>query len=277
METFTLLGYSVGGEESVVVAPELDVCFDIGRCPQAALTANNILLTHGHTDHSVGLLYYFAQRDFQGIEGGKAIVPEKLAGPLEDLIQAWGRVDGQTPPYHLIPVKDGDDYEIRRGLIARCFATRHVPGSLGFSVIDVRHKLKEEFTGLSGPELVEQKKNGVEITHRIEVPLVAYLGDTAPDNYSELPCVRDARALLIECTFFEKSHLERARAGRHIHIDDLPKMLEVMNNEQIIITHITRRTHLGAAAKMLKKRLSAELQEKIFFLMSREFVGPSNK
>lgn len=273
MDGFTLLGYSVGGEESVVVAPELDVCFDIGRCPHAALTANNVLLTHGHTDHSVGLLYYFAQRDFQGIGGGKAIVPERLAGPLENLINAWGRVDGQTPPYHLIPVKDGVDYEIRRGLIARCFATRHVPGSLGFSIIDVRHKLKEEFAELSGPQLVEQKKNGVEITRRIEVPLVAYLGDTAPGNYSDLPCVRNARGLLIECTFFEKSHIERARAGRHVHIDDLAKMLEGMNNERIIITHVTRRTHLGAAAKMLRQKLSAELREKTFFLMSREFVG----
>ena len=272
METFTLVGYSVAGEESVVVAPELDVCFDIGRCPHAALTVNNVLLTHGHTDHSVGLLYYFAQRDFQGIEGGKAIVPEKLAAPLEDLIWTWGRVDGQTPPYHLIPVKEGDDYEIRRGLIARCFATRHVPGSLGFSVIDVRHKLKEEFSEFSGPELVEQKKKGVEITRRIEVPLVAYLGDTGPHNYSELPCVRDARALLVECTFFEKDHLERARAGRHIHIDDLPKMLEGMNNERIIITHVTRRTHIGAATKTLRKKLPTGLQEKIFFLMSREFA-----
>ncbi|MCK5113179.1 MAG: hypothetical protein KAR11_00255 [Phycisphaerae bacterium] len=275
MDTFTLLGYSVGGEESVVVAPELDVCFDIGRCPHAALTANNVLLTHGHTDHSVGLVYYFAQRDFQGIEGGKAIVPKRLVDPLENLIRAWGRVDGQIPPYHLIPVTDGDDYEIRRGLIARCFATKHVPGSLGFSVIDVRHKLKSEFTELTGPELVEQKKKGVEITNRIEVPLVAYLGDTAADNYSDLPCVRAAKALLVECTFYEKDHLDRARAGRHVHIKDLPKILEGMNNERIIITHVTRRTHIGAAAKMVRKILPAELQEKTCFLMSREFA-PKN-
>ena len=74
MNSFDLLGYSVAGEESVVLAPELDVCFDIGKCPREALVPNHVLLTHGHADHSVGLLYYFAQRDFQGIAGGKALV-----------------------------------------------------------------------------------------------------------------------------------------------------------------------------------------------------------
>ena len=38
IEGFTLAGYSVAGEESVVVTSELDCCFDIGRCPREALT-----------------------------------------------------------------------------------------------------------------------------------------------------------------------------------------------------------------------------------------------
>ena len=41
---FTLAGYSVAGEESVVIAPELDVAFDIGKCPREALAINHVLL-----------------------------------------------------------------------------------------------------------------------------------------------------------------------------------------------------------------------------------------
>ncbi|MCJ7543023.1 MAG: MBL fold metallo-hydrolase [Phycisphaerae bacterium] len=67
---FTLAGYSVAGEEAVIVAPELDCVFDIGRCPREALVVNHLLLTHGHMDHVAGLPYYFAQRDFQGIATG---------------------------------------------------------------------------------------------------------------------------------------------------------------------------------------------------------------
>ena len=65
-DDFTLAGYSVAGEESVIVAGELDVVFDIGRCPREAMRVNHVLLSHGHMDHAAGIAYYFSQRDFQG-------------------------------------------------------------------------------------------------------------------------------------------------------------------------------------------------------------------
>lgn len=272
MGEFSLAGYSVAGEESIIIAPELDCCFDIGKCPREGLTVNHVLLTHGHADHMAGITYYFAQRDFQGNMGGTALVPENLVEPLEGLMAAWGRVEGHVPPHRFVGMKAGDDFEIRRGLVVRAFATRHVPGSLGFSVIDVRNKLKDEFIGLTGPEIVELKKKGVEITHRVEVPLVAYLGDTARANYSDLPCVANARALLIECTFFDPEHVDRARAGKHIHIHDLPALLSGMKNERIIITHVTRRTNMAEARKLLRKALPEETLNRISFLMSREHI-----
>jgi ribonuclease Z len=269
---FTLAGYSVAGEEAVIVAPELDCVFDIGRCPREALAVNHLLLTHGHMDHVAGLPYYFAQRDFQGIAGGVAVVPKNLAEPIETLLAAWGRVEGHVPPHEVVGVADGDDYEIRRGLIARAFATRHVPGSLGYSVIDVRQKLKQEFLELSGPQIVALKKSGVQITNRLEVPLVAYLGDTGKANYSHLPHVANAQALLLECTFFDAEHLRRARQGKHVHVADLPEMLEGMNNEKIVLLHLTRRTNLAAAKRILKKSLPKDVLERVTFLMSRKSI-----
>ena len=269
---FTLAGYSVAGEEAVVVAPELDCVFDIGRCPREALAVNHLLLTHGHMDHVAGLPYYFAQRDFQGIADGVAVVPAGLVGPIEALMAAWGRVEGHVPPYKLVGVSDRDDYEVRRGLIVRAFATRHIAGSLGYSIIDVRAKLKSEYLDLSGPQIVELKKSGVEITHRIEVPLVAYLGDTGKANYAHLPHVANAQVLLIECTFFDEEHLHRARAGKHVHVADLPEMLEGMNNPKIILVHLTRRTNLAAAKRILRKTLRKEILERVTFLMSRKSI-----
>jgi ribonuclease Z len=269
---FTLAGYSVAGEEAVVVAPELDCVFDIGRCPREALTVNHLLLSHGHMDHAAGLPYYFAQRDFQGIANGVALVPAGLVGPIEALMSAWGRVEGHVPPYKLVGLSDGEDYEIRRGLVARAFATRHVAGSLGYSIVDVRQKLKGEYLGLSSPQIVELKKSGVEITNRLEVPLVAYLGDTGKANYSHLPHVADAAVLLIECTFFDDDHLHRARAGKHVHVADLPEMLEGMHNPHILLIHLTRRTNMAAARRILRKALKKDILERVTFLMSRKTI-----
>ncbi len=269
---FTLAGYSVGGVESVVVVPELDCAFDIGKCPPEALTVNHVLLTHGHMDHVAGLPYYFSQRDFQGIAGGKALVPAGLVEPLEDLMIAWGRVEGRVAPHEFVGMRPGEDYEIRRGLVARAFATRHVPGSLGYALVDVRWKLKEEFAGLDSNQLVELKQRGVEITYRLEVPLVAYLGDTDKANYAALPCIAEAKALLIECTFFDADHLHRARAGKHLHIADLPEVLDGMNNERIILIHVTRRTNLSAARKILRNTLPKDVLERVTFLMSRKYI-----
>ncbi len=272
VDTFTLLGYSVAGEESVIIAPELDCTFDIGKCPREALNVNHILLSHGHTDHFAGLPYYFAQRDFQGIEGGTALVPNHLVDPLEELMAVWGRIDGNLPPHKFVGMSPGDDYELRRGLVARAFKTHHRPDSLGYSLIDVRNKLKAEFRDLTGPQIVELKNKGVEITDRVEVPLVAYLGDTGPADYADLPIVADAKALLIECTFFDAEHTSRAKQGRHLHVNDLPSVLAGMRNEHIIIIHVTRRTNMSDARKLLRKTLDAETLKRVTFLMDRRNV-----
>lgn len=269
---FSIAGYSVAGEETVIVVPELDCVFDIGKCPREALTVNHVLLSHGHMDHAAGIVYYFAQRDFQGIKGGKALVPSGLAGPCERLMAAWGRVEGHVPPAQFIPMEPGDDYEIRRDVVARAFAARHAPGALGFSLIDVRRKLKSEFAGLTGPQIVDLKEKGVEITNRVEFPLAAYLGDTGRSNYSHLPHVASARVLLVECTFFEPDHVQRARAGKHVHVTDLPELLEGMNNEHIVLLHVTRRTNMALARKALRKVLPRDVLDRITFLMSRRYI-----
>ncbi len=269
---FTLAGYSVAGEESVIIVPELDVIFDIGKCPREALTANHVLLSHGHMDHVAGLPYYFAQRDFQGQAVAKAIVPANLVEPLEDLMRAWGRVEGHVPPHEFIPMEAGGEYEIRRNLVARAFSSNHIPGSLGFAVIDIRQKLKAEYSGMTERQIVELKKKGVEITNRTEYPLVAYLGDSGPGDYASLPHVVNAKALLVECTFFDDDHMKRARAGRHMHIKDIRRMLEGMNNERVILVHVTRRTNIGEARKILRKSLPQDTLQRVTFLMSKKYT-----
>ena len=123
--SFHVIGYSVAGEETVVQVPEMNVCFDVGRTPYFALTSDIICLTHAHMDHVAGIGYYLSQRFFQGMQPGTILCPAKIAKPLSDIIHSWAGLEGKVTEHKIIPMNVGDEYELRRGLIARAFATRH--------------------------------------------------------------------------------------------------------------------------------------------------------
>ncbi len=267
IEGLSVIGYSVAGEESVVAVPELDVCFDIGKAPDQIIPINNVLLTHGHIDHSAGIAYYLSHRNFCGQSPGTILAPPALMGPIRQILSAWGQLDGTNVPAELVEVKPGDEYNVKPNLIARVFPTKHSRDSVGYTIIEKRKKLKPEYRELNGPQLVELKRQGIPIDDPLEFPLVTYLGDTQCVDYSQLDYIANSKILITECTFYIDDHLDRASAGRHIHINDFAAMLEKLNNEHIIVTHVTQRTTLSEARKLLRKKLPSELVKKITFLM----------
>ena len=270
IEDLEILGYSVAGEETVIGLPQLDVCFDIGKAPDQLISINHVLLTHGHMDHAAGIAYYLSHRKFNGMSEGTVLTPPNTVKPIGDILDAWGRLDGNRIPANLIGVKPGDEYRIKPNLIARVFPTKHSYRSVGFSVIETRKKLKPEYHGLPGPEIVKLKKQGVQIENPIEAPIVSYLGDTSYVDFSQLDYVSNSKILIAECTFFLDEHIERADAGKHMHIDEFAPLLERMNNEYVVITHLTHRTSVVEARKMLQKQLSADVFKKVIILMDRK-------
>lgn len=264
-----ILGYSVAGEETVIGMPQLDVCFDIGKAPDQLISINHILLTHGHMDHAAGIAYYLSHRKFNGMSEGTVLTPPNTVKPIQQILNAWGRLDGNRIPVNLVAVEPGNEYPIKPNQIARVFPTKHSYQSVGFSVIETRKKLKAEYQGLTGPQIVELKKQGVTIENPIEIPLVSYLGDTSYADYSQLDYVSKSKILIAECTFFENEHIGRAEAGKHMHIDEFGPLMERMENETILITHLTHRTSVLDARKMLGKRLPAEVFKKVIILMDR--------
>ena len=265
-----VLGYSVAGEETVCQIPELNVCFDIGRCPYFALTSDIVCLTHGHMDHLAGLPYYLSQRYFQGMKPGTVLLPQELAPGVDRMLRAWRDVERQGTPYTLVPMTPGQTHEVRRDFVIRAFGTHHGGASLGYSLVSVREKLKPEFFGRPGPELVQLKKAGVEIQYRVEVPLVTFLGDTAAGSVFEQPDVVNAEILITECTFFDPDHKMKAKAGRHLHVDVFAQILPTLKNQHVVIAHVSRRTGMRRAKSILRKKVGDDLMKNVHFLMDLE-------
>jgi len=262
-----LIGYSLAGEETVIAAPELNVCFDIGKAPREVISCDHLCISHGHPDHTAGLHYYFTQRWFLDIDTGTAYLPDYLLEPVQDLMRVWARIEGRLTEANLVVAKPGQDIPIRRDLTLRPFAVNHGMPTLGFSVIEVRHKLKPEFVGKTGPELVQLKKQKVEIEYQLEIPLIAYCGDTAAGDFLDLDHVRNAKILLLECTFIDEEHIGRAHAGKHFHLRDLPSVMARLRNQNIVLHHLTRRVFLGEARSRVKEVLSSDDYQRVSFLM----------
>jgi len=269
IDDLEIIGYSVAGEETVVAMPQLDVCFDIGKAPDQIISINHILLTHGHMDHAAGIAYYLSHRKFCGMPAGTILAPENLLQPIREIINAWGRLDGNKIPVKLVGVKPGDEYQIKPNLFAKVFPTKHSNGSVGFSVIEKRKKLKPEYTGLTGPQIVELKKQGIKIDNPLEIPIVSYLGDTQYVDFSQLKYIAESKILIAECTFYEDEHSGRASAGKHMHIDDFTTLLKNLKNEHIVVTHTTLRTPMREIRKILKNALPKNKYEKVILFMDK--------
>jgi ribonuclease Z len=184
---------------------------------------------------------------------GTILCPAKIAQPLSDIIHSWAGLEGKVTEHRIIPMSVGDEFELRKGLIARAFATRHTVPSLGFVLIDRREKLRADLLAqnLPGHILRQMKEKGERITYTLDVPLVAYTGDTSMGETLLQHGVIDAKVLITECTFFEPDHRKRARQGQHLHVTELLEVLPQLKNELVILSHVSRRTHLRAAKRIL--------------------------
>lgn len=263
---FRLFGESVAGEATNLVIPELDLGFDIGGCPRAALPTKHLAITHGHMDHVGGLAYYCSQRKFQGMGTAKIVCDERIARAIQRMMEGFVELEGQRTPFEVIPLKADQKLEIKNNYFLRGFPTEHTCPSFGYTVVERRTKLKPEFGELPQDKLRELKDRGVEITRSLEIPLVAYTGDTAPGPHLIREDVRKAQLVIAECTFFEPDHKSRAKVGMHMHVDDIGEWLRVLECQHLVLVHVSRRTDLQYARKRLHE-VAGKLAQKVHFLM----------
>ena len=265
-DQYRVQGTSVAGEASCVHIPELDLCFDMGVCPRPMLASKFVALSHGHMDHVGALAYYCSQRWFQGMGEGTIICDERIADDVRGMMSGFINLERQTTPYNLVALPVDGEHQIKNNIVVRGFPVEHTVPSFGYAVVEKRTKLKDEYVGLPQDKLKELKDRGIDIVRPLQVPLIAYLGDTAPGPALVRDDVRKANIVICECTFTEPDHKERAQVGMHMYAEAIAEWLRVLECQHLVLTHMSRRTNLSFARDRLTQLVGPKLMEKVHIL-----------
>ena len=258
---------SVGGLETCIHLPRMKVAFDIGRCPPEVVARDTVLFTHGHMDHLGGIAYHCSTRALRHMRPPLYVVPRPYAAEVERLFEVWRRL-GSDMPHEILLLAPGEEYALRSDLVVRPFPAYHTVPCQGYAIYSRREKLKPEHRGSSAAELVALKDRGVEITETVEVPEVAYCGDTRIDVVDRVPVVRQARVLIIEATFVDdRVSVEEARARGHVHLDEIVERSRLFRNEAILLHHFSARYQADEIVAALDARLPRRLRTRVIPLL----------
>jgi ribonuclease Z len=268
---YRVQGTSVAGEATVIAVPELDLCFDMGCCPRAVLSSKMVCVSHGHMDHVGGLAYFCSQRYFQGMGEGTIVCDARIAPAIERMMAGYVELERQNTPYKLVALKNNDEIPLKANIVLRAVEVEHTVPAMGYVAVEKRSKLKEELLGTPQEKLRELKDRGVEITRQFQIPLVAYMGDTAPGPHLVREDVRKAQIVICECTFTEEDHAERAKVGMHMHAEAIAEWLGVLECQHLVLVHISRRTNLAVARKRIMDLVGPEKAAKVHLLMDHRF------
>jgi ribonuclease Z len=254
-----LVGYSMAGISTSIVFPDADCCFDVAQGLPFQVPVNNILLTHGHMDHSSGLPYLVGQKAMMGQAPPNVYMPEPLLRPMRQLMRLWEEIDGHSYQYQFRSTTLGEEYPLKAPYFFRAVPAYHRVAAQGYVVYARKKRLKPEYRNLDSWNLGDLRKKGVEIDERIDEPIVAFSGDTKIE-FLNTPDVRAARVLVLEVTYWDdKKSVENARTWGHIHLTELLERLEQISSEKIVLIHASARY----ASNYLREILDARIPEHI--------------
>ncbi|MDP3278380.1 MAG: hypothetical protein Q8Q09_24540 [Deltaproteobacteria bacterium] len=232
--------FSISGLSTYVLVPDFDACFDLGHCPVEGARLRNVLLSHVHQDHSLGVIRHRSLRQMWSLSGSRIVVPEGSREAMVEVLKAYDRLEGRHEgerPIEVQGVRPGDRVTLSKRFFADVFQVEHRIESVGFIVTERRRKLKPEYTDLPGVELGRLRTEGKELYDYRDHRAMTYVGDSTIETLHNVPEIFDAPLVFLECTHVaERDQLASPKYG-HTHLFELLRFFE-RNPKRIANTHI---------------------------------------
>lgn len=232
-----------------------NVLFDAGEGVATGLLnrvfgIRRIFLSHGHADHIAGLINLINIRNLGAgdqtahlqiyfPQNNKLIeyVTDYLTRTQKDLSfkLEWIPLDADQKI-------DLDDQKSR--IFVRTFKTKHSQRqlSLGYNIVEVRRRLKEQYQGLAQREINEiiWTKGKDEVAEEFEKIIFSYGGDSRPIDPDQ---VRNSLFLCHECTYLSVEDDER-NFQQHSFLDEVLQMAKKAEVETLLLFHTSLRYNL---------------------------------
>lgn len=262
-----VVGGSRAGEGTTVLLPQFRLALDAGHLLRALVPMDRLFLSHGHTDHWAALPAWASQRQLQNLGPAQVLVPSPLADQVRQLLALTAAMEhSQAYPVEVVPVEAGDQVSLRADLQLRFFPTSHWTPTLGTVLLWHRKQLKAGLAGLSPQQLAQLRRQGQEIAEKVEVPLLAYLGDSGPEVLEQEPWLAQVEVLVVECTFLKPKDLARSRQFGHMHLSHLQAFGQRASNRHWVLIHLSRRHRLAPGTRTLRQTLQREGGPALHFL-----------
>jgi ribonuclease Z len=259
-----LTGKSRAAWHTSFVIPHLNLLLDAGLVVNNA-RPKHIFITHGHSDHSL-LAPAFVKRE----DPPDIYCPTEVKRALDDFILAktmlnrGGHIDIEAAEQNGLKLPEnpdegrsrseqaflsthvthglqpGDVVPLRRfpGVTATAFSCPHNVPCIGYLFSQTTNRLKAEYTGLSGPEIRDLRKTGVDITAPHTAPIFAFLGDTTAETLAAEPewLREEIPVVITECSFLYEKHRDQAIKTKHTYFPDLLPTIRKWPKTTFILT-----------------------------------------
>lgn len=270
----SIQGFSISGLSTYLQFPEMNFCVDMGECPLTATPIDHVFLTHAHGDHARCIMRHNSLRKMMGVERDSVYyVSESICEGAKAWIKAEAMFEGVSETKfrypEIEPVTAGTRIPLRyrKDLVLEPFEVRHSVPAMGATVLLHKKKLKDEFLGKSANEIIELRKNGVEVTREVYEPQLSFMGDCLGESLLDHPDVFKSKVLVTECTFLDKDEEQMAFKKGHTHLSSIVKALNELGDgvkcEQIVLTHFSMKYSEKHILDTLAKNIPEKFKERI--------------